>query len=301
MQIKHLLLGVVFAIIWSSAFPSAKVVVQYAPPFFILFLRFFFSGLLAVAIAKALSQNISFNKKDWLSIVAFGVLQNSIYLGLIFLAATKIEANILVIIASILPLTVALFSWLFFNSKISILGIAGLLLGFSGVLVIMYQRAQSGSELIGIFLCFIALLATTIATLILSKINIKKENVLMIVGLQMIIGCITLLPFSYFFEDWIIKWHVNFVLTFTYLSLFPGIIAPLIWFYLQKEIGTVRFSSFHFLNPIFGVFLSFLLLSEKLSFFDFIGIAVVTIGLYLIQIAKSGSNPDHNGKNSSKI
>ncbi len=301
MQIKHLLLGVVFAIIWSSAFPSAKVAVQYAPPFFILFLRFFFSGLLAVAIAKALGQKISFNKKDWLSIVTFGVLQNSIYLGLIFLAATKIEANVSVIIASILPLTVALFSWLFFNSKISILGIAGLLLGFSGVLVIMYQRAQSGSELIGIFLCFIALLATTIATLILSKINIKKENVLMIVGLQMIVGCVTLFPFSYFFEDWIIKWHVNFVLTFTYLSLFPGIIAPLIWFYLQKEIGTVRFSSFHFLNPIFGVFLSFLLLSEKLSFFDFIGIAVVTIGLYLVQIEKRSIVPDHNDKNSSKI
>ena len=295
MQIKHLLLGVVFAIIWSSAFPSAKVAVQYAPPFFILFLRFFFSGLLAVAIAKALDQKISFDKKDWLSIVSFGVLQNSIYLGLIFLAVTKIEANVSVIVASILPLTVALFSWLFFNSKISILGIAGLLLGFSGVLVIMYQRAQSGSELVGIFLCFIALLATTIATLILSKINIKKENVLMIVG------CITLLPFSYFFENWVIKWHVKFVLTFTYLSLFPGIIAPLIWFYLQKEIGTVRFSSFHFLNPIFGVFLSFLLLSEKLSFFDFIGIAVVTIGLYLVQIAKSGSVTDHNDKNSSKI
>ncbi len=301
MQIKHLLLGVVFAIIWSSAFPSAKVAVQYAPPFFILFLRFFFSGLLAVAIAKALGQKISFNKKDWLSIVAFGVLQNSIYLGLIFLAVTKIEANVSVIVASILPLTVALFSWLFFNSKISILGIAGLLLGFSGVLVIMYQRAQSGSELIGIFLCFIALLATTVATLILSKINLKKENVLMIVGLQMMVGCITLLPFSYFFEDWIIKWHINFVLTFTYISLFPGIIAPLIWFYLQKEIGTVRFSSFHFLNPIFGVFLSFLLLSEKLSFFDFIGIFVVTFGLYLVQIAKSGSVPNHNDKNSSKI
>ncbi len=301
MKIKYVLLGVIFALIWSSAFPSAKVSVQYAPPFFLLFFRFLFSGLLAIAIAKALGQKISFNKRDWLSIIAFGVFQNSIYLGLIFLAVTKIEANVSVIIASILPLTVALFSWFFFNSRISTLGVIGLLIGFSGVLLVMYQRTQAGSEILGIFLCFIALLSTTIATLILSRINIKKENVLMIVGLQMLVGCITLLPFSYFFEEWIVYWHINLVLTFGYISLFPGIIAPLIWFYLQKEIGTVRFSSFHFLNPFFGVLLSFILLNEKLSVFDFIGILVVTFGLYLVQRAKQEYTYDHSHKKSSKI
>jgi len=301
MKIKYFLLGVIFALIWSSAFPSAKVAVQYAPPFFILFFRFLFSGLIAIAIAKALGQEISFNKKDWILIVAFGVLQNSIYLGLIFLAVTKIEANVSVIIASILPLTVALFSWLFFNSRITYLGVTGLLIGFSGVLLIMYQRTQTGSEFLGIFLCFIALLSTTIATLILSRINVKKENVLMIVGLQMLVGCITLLPISYFFEKWIIYWHVNFILTFGYISLFPGIIAPLIWFYLQKEIGTVRFSSFHFLNPFFGVLLSFILLKEKLSVFDFIGMLVVTFGLYLVQRAKKEHVYDQSRGTSSKI
>ena len=212
MQIKHFLLGVVFALLWSSAFPSAKIAVEYAPPFFLLFLRFFLSGLLAIAIAKYLGQSISFKKKDWFSIVAFGVLQNCVYLGLIFLALTRIEANVSVIIASILPLTVALFSWLLFKSKISNVGIVGLLVGFSGVLVIMYQRTHAGSDYIGIFLCFIALLATTISTLILSKIDVKKDNVLMIVGLQMIVGCIPLLPISYFFEKWVIYWHINFFL-----------------------------------------------------------------------------------------
>ena len=286
MQIKHVLLGVVFALIWSSAFPSAKVAVQYAPPFFILFIRFLFSGLMAIAIAKAIGQNISFSKRDWLSIVAFGVLQNSIYLGLIFLAVTKIEANVSVIIASILPLTVAIFSWVFLSSRISFLGAAGLLMGFSGVLMIMYQRTQAGSEFLGILLCFIALIATTLATIILARINVNKKNVLMLVGMQMLVGCLTLLPISYFFENWVVIWHVNFVLTFGYITLFPGIVAPLIWFYLQKEIGTVRFSSFHFLNPFFGVFLSFILLNESLSIFDFIGILVVTFGLYLVQRSK---------------
>ena len=48
-------------------------------------------------------------------IVVFGLIQNGIYLGLIFLALTKIDANVSVIIASIIPLTVAFFSWIIFH------------------------------------------------------------------------------------------------------------------------------------------------------------------------------------------
>ena len=287
MQFKHFLLGVIFALIWSSAFPSAKVAVLYAPPFFVLFIRFLFSGLLATAVAKAFGQKMAFSKKDWLLIISFGIIQNSLYLGLIFLAVTKIDANVSVMIASILPLTVALFSWILFGSRIKYLGFLGLIIGFLGVLLIMFQRTQAGSELLGIFLCFIALLSTTIATLILSKLNIQKNNILMVVGLQMLIGSIVLLPVSYFLEEWVIKWETNLIIAFFYISIFPGIIAPLIWFYLQREIGTVKFSAFHFLNPFFGVYLSFILLGERLSGFDIIGILVITLGLYLVQNSKN--------------
>ena len=177
MHLKHALLGVAFALIWSSAFPSAKIAVLYAPPFFVLFIRFLFSGLLAIAVAKALGQKMDFSKKNWLLIISFGIIQNSLYLGLIFLAVTKIDANISVVIASILPLTVALFSWILFRSRIRYSGFFGLIIGFSGVFLIMFQRTQAGSEPLGHFLCFIALLATTIATLILSKLNIQKHAI----------------------------------------------------------------------------------------------------------------------------
>ena len=70
---------------------------------------------------------------------------------------------------------------------------------------------------------------------------------------------------------------------------------PLIWFYLQREIGTVKFSSFHFLNPFFGVSLSFLVLGEMLSGFDIIGILIVMLGLYLVQNSKESiENKDLN-------
>ena len=282
MEIKHILLGVGFAFIWASAFPSAKIAVQFCPPFFLLFLRFSLAGLFSILLGKYLGQNFRFDYKDLLWIAAFGLIQNGLYLGFIFLALTKIDSNISVIIASILPLNVAFFSWLLFKSKMNLLGLSGLVVGLFGVLLIMLQRVEKEYEILGITLCLLGLLATTFSTLIITKININKNNILIIIGLQMLAGSIFLLPLSYFFEVWEVSFSITFLFTFLYIAAFPGIIGPVIWFYLQKEIGAVKYASFHFLVPFFGISISYFLLGETLTFNDVIGVVVIILGLYLV-------------------
>ena len=282
MEFKHILLGVGFAFIWASAFPSAKIAVQFSPPFFFLFLRFTLAGLFSILLGIYFGQSFQIDRKTLIWITVFGLIQNGLYLGLIFLALTKIDANVSVIIASILPLTVAFFSWVFFKSKFSILGVSGLFVGLVGVLLIMLQRVEKEYEILGITLCLIGLLATTFSTLIITKINITKNNILIVVGLQMLAGSLFLLPLSYFFEVWSVSFNMTFLFTFLYIAAFPGIIGPVIWFYLQKEIGAVKYSSFHFLVPFFGITISYFLLGETLTFSDMIGVIVIILGLYLV-------------------
>ncbi len=282
MEFKHFLLGVGFAFIWASAFPSAKIAVQFSPPFLFLFLRFTLAGLFSIALGTYLGQNFQLDRKSLIFIAVFGFIQNGLYLGLIFLALTKIDSNVSVIIASILPLTVAFFSWVFFKSKLSFLGVSGLIVGLIGVLLVTLQRVEREYELLGITLCILGLVATTFSTLIITKININKNNILIVVGLQMLAGSLFLLPLSYFFEVWSISFNMTFLFTFLYIAAFPGIIGPVIWFYLQKEIGAVKYSSFHFLVPFFGIAISYLLLGETLTLSDMIGAIVIIVGLYLV-------------------
>ena len=282
MELKHILLGVGFAFIWASAFPSAKIAVQFWPPFLFLFFRFSLAGLFSIILGAYLGQSFKFDRRSLLLIVVFGLIQNGLYLGLIFLALTKIDANVSVIIASILPLTVAFFSWILFKNKMSLVGLCGLFVGLLGVLLIMLQRVESEYEMLGIALCLLGLLATTFSTLIITKINIKKDNILIVVGLQMLAGSLFLLPLSYFFEVWVVSFSMTFLFTFLYIAAFPGIIGPVIWFYLQKEIGAVKYSSFHFLVPFFGIGISYWLLGETLTLTDIIGVFIIIFGLYLV-------------------
>jgi drug/metabolite transporter (DMT)-like permease len=286
MEFKHFLLGVGFAFIWASAFPSAKMAVQFCPPFFFLFCRFSIAGLFSILLGTYLGQSFQFNRRSLMWIFVFGLIQNGLYLGLIFLALTKIDSNVSVIIASILPLTVAFFSWILFKTNMSLLGLCGLITGLSGVLLIMLQRVEREYEVLGISLCLLGLLATTFSTLIISKIDINKNNILIVVGLQMLAGSLFLLPLSYFLEVWSVSFSMTFLFTFLYIAAFPGIIGPVIWFYLQKEIGAVKYSSFHFLVPFFGIGISYFLLGETLTLRDMVGVLIIILGLYLVNREK---------------
>ena len=73
---------------------------------------------------------------------------------------------------------------------------------------------------------------------------------------------------------------------FAYTTLVPGLIATWVWFLLVGRIGTTRAATYHFLNPFFGVAIAAVILGEHLSLRDFIGVAIVTAGIFAVQMSK---------------
>ena len=161
MELKSVFMGLVFVILWSSAFTSAKVIVQYSPPLLILAVRFFLTGSLGLLLANLFFEKISLTKKEWYSLVAFGLCQNTVYLGCNFIAMGSIDAFLAVIIASMLPILVAIFSWARKIEKISFMGLVGMLFGVFGCLIILKDKIIIPSNLFGMVFCLIG--ATALA------------------------------------------------------------------------------------------------------------------------------------------
>lgn len=285
MDIRSVAMGLAFVLMWSSAFTSARMIVQDAPPFIALSLRFLLSGLIAIAIAKALGQTMRLTRRQWINTVVFGVCQNALYLGLFFVAMQWIEAGLAAIIASSMPLMVALFSWIFLKEKTAPLGVLGLFAGFGGVALIMSARLTEGADPLGLAICGIGVLALAIATLVVRGAS-AGGNILMIVGLQMLVGSAVLVVPALALESFDITWTWQLILAFIYTTLIPGLTATWVWFLLVGRIGSTRASTYHFLNPFFGVAIAAILLGEHLSLRDFIGVAIVTVGILAVQISK---------------
>tara|TARA_R110000787_G_scaffold64688_6_gene145941 strand:- start:2327 stop:3175 length:849 start_codon:yes stop_codon:yes gene_type:complete len=278
-------MGLAFALMWSSAFTSARIIVADASPLLALSARYLISGLLGVGIALYLGQSWRLTKAQWRATIIFGILQNAVYLGLNFVAMQTIQASLAAIIASTMPLLVGLAAWLFLGERLRPLGIAGLVAGVIGVALIMGARLDGGVDLTGVMLSAIGVIALTAATLLVRGAT-SGGNFMMIVGLQMLVGFVTLSLATLLLETPRIDLSVPLAVAFIYTCLVPGLAATVVWFWLVNRIGATRAATFHFLNPVFGVAIAAFLLNEALGARDILGVAIITIGILAVQISR---------------
>ena len=284
-----LAVGIIFALIWSSAFSVAKILVTYTPPFSVSAVRFVIASLIAGSIALAMGQRFPSGANAWRAIVILGLCQNTIYLGLFFTAMTRIPAGLAAIIASSLPLLVAALAPVVANERLGFLRTGGLLIGFGGVVWIMWARIVGGIDLSGVALSVLGVLALTVATLTVKRVEFGT-GLLMVVACQMLVGGIGCIPIAFLLED-VTAFEISGTVAaaFAYQVVLPGIIATLLWFTLVKWITAAGASTFHFLNPIFGVGIAAIMLGEPVSLWDGVGVALVAAGILIVNFRRDAA------------
>jgi probable blue pigment (indigoidine) exporter len=296
MDFRAVGMGLAFAFMWSSAFTSARMIVLDAPPMTALALRFAISGAIALLLARALGESFRLTPAQWRATILFGVMQNAAYLGLNFVAMQHIEASLAAIIASSLPLIVALAGRVVFGERIRPLGIIGLFAGFAGVLLIMGTRLGGGADAFGVMLCILAACGLAVATLSLRGAAAGGGNLLAVVGFQMAVGSAVMAVFAFGLE-WTragaieVNWSWRLLLAFTYTTLVPGLLATWVWFRLVGRIGAVKAATYHFLNPFFGILVAAILLGERIGLTDVVGVVIVALGILAVQRSRAVAVP----------
>ena len=139
----------------------------------------------------------------------------------------------------------------------------------------------------GIALCLVGALALAVATLSLRGIG-AGGSVLMVVGLQMLVGAAALAPVAAWLDDpGAVRLTVPLGVAFAYTTLVPGVLATVVWFRLVARIGATEAAAFHFLNPAFGVGIVAALLGEPFGPRDLVGVGVTTLGILMVQLARA--------------
>ena len=75
-------------------------------------------------------------------------------------------------------------------------------------------------------------------------------------------------------------------MAFLYQLFIPGLAATVLWFTLVARVGAVKASTFHFLNPFFGLTIAAFLLGEKIGLLDMLGVAIAAAGILAVQLSR---------------
>jgi len=274
---------VTFCVLWSAAFAVAKAAVIDCPPLLLLTARFLIAGMLILGIALVTRAKWTLSRRDLFFFAIVGVANQALYLGLGYVGLQEISAGLSTLIASSNPILIAILAVFLLGERMTWRKIAGLLLGFGGIAFIVSHRLSLGGDsLRGILFTVAGLLALVAGTLIF-KLFAPKDGLWIGNGVQSLAAGIASLPFALTLErveDIVPSWRL--LAAVLYLALAVSIFAFLLWFCILKASGATAASSYHFLMPPLGMLFGWLLLGERISPVDLLGIVPVVLGIYLV-------------------
>lgn len=228
--------------------------------------------------------------KEWIPIIVLSFLNFMLSNGLSTLALQyEVSAGLGSIIGAIFPLWLVVIGIFVSKSKIPIMAIVGLLLGFGGVCVIFYEHLDEfflPKFRWGILFSFIATWTWALATLY-TKRQAINFNPYFSLGLQMIISSVVLYSFSELTGRAVpitsIAWQ-SWV-SIGYLVLFGSLIAFICYLYALQNLPTEQASIYAYINPMVAVILGAIVFDEKLTIYLAIGGLVTLLGVYLVNKA----------------
>ena len=273
---------------WSGNFIVGKAASLYEiPPFTLNFYRWLFAWAILMPFTfKEIIEKKRYILDNIKLITVLGITSITFFNSIVYysLNFTHVISGVLMI--SVIPVMIIFFSWVFKIEKTNIYQINGVIFSLLGVAVII-TKAELNILLDldfnkGDLWMVVAMFSWAIYSVLLKK---KKHKLSQISLLETIItmGLIFLLPI--YFIEMKMGYHVilntPFVLTLTYVVLFPGLISFLFWIKGIALIGANRSGIFLHLMPIFSVLMAIIIFKEKFMFFHLIGALLILIGILL--------------------
>lgn len=284
MKIKNYLLCILSMIFWGMSFVWLKVVFDVYNPIAVIFFRLLLASIALTSYQFLFKKRDIIDKKDYKMFLLLALFQPFLYFigesfGLLFVSS--IVASVII---STIPVVTPIFSYLFLREKLTIAGIAGMIISFLGVLLIIIEKDFTFKYSIkGLLLLFLAVLAAIFNSLVVRKM-IYKYRPLTLLNAQNLIGALYFMPFFFIFDfkkTIEASPTIDVILNFLYLVVFSSIFAFLFFNISIKELGVNVSGFMSNLIPIFTAITAYIILKESLTGQKISGIIIVITGLII--------------------
>ena len=251
------------ALVWGTTFLGIRVAVETIPPWFVAGIRQFIAGIILLVI-------LLFSRKlKWIGWKNFGNQMVLAFLmlivanGMTTVAEKYLTSSLASLISSTSPLAVFILSIAFSMQKFSIRGLVGVLLGFSGILLIFKDGLQdllSPEYRMGVIYMFIAISGWAFGTIFTKKINHIPQNI----------------SLNLFYQFSFVS-----ILATVYLAIFGSVIAFFAFHFALKTISPTQISILSYVNTIIAISLGWLILNEPISITFISATVLIICGVFI--------------------
>ena len=277
--------GPLFVLVWSTGFIVAKYGMPYTDPMTFLTMRF--ARVLAVMVPLALWWCPTWpSTRNMAHIAVAGLLMHVGYLGGVWTAIKLgMPAGPTALIVGLQPVLTA-FLAARVAEKVSARQWLGLVFGFGGVAIVLVDKlAFAGVSVLGVVLCFVALVSFTAGTIYQKRFcpmfDLRAGTMIQYAASMVVTGTLMVA-----FEPMTVEWTGQMVGALVWSVLFLSIGAMSMWFVLLRQGAATRVSSLIYLTPPTVAIMAWILFDEALSLWVALGTLVTVIGVWLVTRSK---------------
>ena len=271
----------IFILLWSSAFITTKPIIDNSDPFSALAFRFALVALGFFLFSIYSKKKIIIDRKNFFESFFSGVLFHGVYLGGVFFSISKgMPTGIAALIVTLQPILTNALSGPILNEKVSLKQWIGVLLGFSGAVMVLGFDIGTEIPTIGLVATVVALIAITTSTIWQKKLSnnlpLSVSNMNQALG-----GFIFHIIIIILFAEPYINFSTTFIIAMSHQIFLVSFGAFTILMFLIKKNSASKTVSIFFLIPPTSAFMAWLFLNENLSNLDLLGFLIATIGVYI--------------------
>ena len=280
---------ILLAIIWGSSFFNIKIATYSYDPITLALVRVIFASVPLLILCKIKKIKVEAFDENWQRFALIGLCNIAIPFVLIAIGTAKINSYLAAILMSTTPLSGSILAHIFTkDEKLSFLKSLGVLIGFTGIVLLFFDEIIINNE--NYIYVLITILGSTFycvgGLLTLKLRNKKNENVTTSTTLWSVIF---LLPFALIFET---PWNSNPTFASTMSLLYLGVVATgfawLIRFRILTVNGLVFQTQVAYLIPIFGVIFGYFLMDEIITWRVLFSLVIILIGIYIFKKNNKG-------------
>lgn len=288
MRYRNLLAFVVLAGVWGSAFMAIKAGLEFFPPVLFAALRYDIAGILMLGYAVyATDHSRPRSREEWALVAVGSLLLIAAYHVFLFVGEQDTTSAAAAVIVSLSPiLTTAFARVLLPDERLAPAGIAGILLGLAGVVVLTQPNPESllAGDLLAEGFVFAAALSFALGSVLTRRIPAAlpvetMEAWSMLGGALCMHGVSVALAES----PTTIEWTPGAIAALAYLAIASSALGFLIYFDLLERLGPVEINLVSYVAPVFAALSGALVLGEVIDAATAFGFVVIFCGFVLLK------------------
>ena len=271
--------------IWGSSFFNIKIATYSYEPYTLALIRVILATITMLIVSFLYKIKIYAFSKSWKIYALVGLCNITIPFSLIAIGTNKIDSYLAAMLMSTTPITGSILAHFFTkNEKITFLKSLGIILGFTGILLLFFDKLIINES--NYLFVLIVLLGSTFYSIsgILILKKLKKSGNINVTTSTLIWSVITLLPLSLIFED---PFKSTPTLESTLSLIYLGVVATGFAWWLRFRIlsknGIVFQTQVAYLIPIFGVIFGALILEEQITWKVLVSLVIIISGIFIVK------------------